>query len=153
MTVYFDYKIPTRYPSQHELIEWHKTYSLLAVSVHGSATNDAAVEFYKDEVSLSFCHIESPLLDAWALNTVEVCSMKKSSTSMWLYTISVATGWEWQMEATAPNRLQTRSWGLRKSNEKHARRYWGGVLPLLAGSGFHCTVHVMYITWTLFTRS
>jgi len=52
MAVYFDYKIPTQYPGCHDLIEWHKTYCLLAVSVHSSTTNDAAVEFYKDEVTL-----------------------------------------------------------------------------------------------------
>ena len=52
MAVYFDYKIPTRYPGCHDLIEWHKAYSLLAVSFHCSTTTDASVEFYKDEVSL-----------------------------------------------------------------------------------------------------
>ena len=51
MAVYFDYKLPTRYPGCHDLIQWHRTYCLLAVSIHSSSTNDAAVEFYKDEVS------------------------------------------------------------------------------------------------------
>ena len=51
MAVYIDYKIPTQYPGCHDLIEWHKAYYLLAVSVYSSATNDAAVEFYKEEVS------------------------------------------------------------------------------------------------------
>jgi len=51
MAVYFDYKIPTRYPGCHDLIEWHKAYCLLAVSIYNSATEDAAVEFYKDEVN------------------------------------------------------------------------------------------------------
>jgi len=52
MAVYIDYKIPTRYPGCHDLIKWHKAYCLLAVSIHSSTTNDAAVEFYKEEVSL-----------------------------------------------------------------------------------------------------
>jgi len=54
MAVYFDYRVPTRYQGCHDLIEWHKMYCLLAVSIYRSATNYAAVEFYKDEVSIMY---------------------------------------------------------------------------------------------------
>jgi len=57
MAVYFDFKIPT-HPGCHDLIEWHKTYCLLAISIHCSTTSDASVEFYKDEVSIVFAAMQ-----------------------------------------------------------------------------------------------
>ena len=71
----------------------------------------------------------------------------------WLQSISVTTGGggKWRQ---FPNRQQTRSWDLRKSDAKHAGRNLGqGVRRLFAGSGFHSTIYNMGIIYTFLGRA
>jgi len=75
MAVYFDYKIPTQYPGCHDLIEWHKAYCLLAVSIHCSTTSNASVEFYKDEVSVIFTALQYEHIDCTAFCDFSVSSI------------------------------------------------------------------------------